>query len=57
VVYKLVAARSRDLEDIRSILLRRKDLDLAYLRGWAQWWEEEGSEGILAKLESLLRGS
>ncbi|PKN67448.1 MAG: hypothetical protein CVU54_17035 [Deltaproteobacteria bacterium HGW-Deltaproteobacteria-12] len=34
VIHKIVAGRPRDMEDIRGILLRTKDIDMAYIRQW-----------------------
>ncbi len=34
IVHKVIAGRPRDLDDVRSILLKRPDLDLAYIRRW-----------------------
>ncbi len=52
ILYKLLAGRSRDMEDVHEILLRQKDkLDIAYMK---QWSEELG---ILYRLEDELRSS
>jgi hypothetical protein len=34
VVHKIVAGRPRDLEDVRSIMLRNHELDRGYVRRW-----------------------
>jgi len=52
ILYKLIAGRSRDIEDIHEILLRQKDnLDMPYMKQWAE------ELGILYKLEDELRSS
>lgn len=39
IVFKLLAWRSRDKDDIRSILEAGHDLDEAYIAGWADAWQ------------------
>lgn len=34
IVHKIIAGRPRDLEDVRSILTKRANLDRAYIRRW-----------------------
>jgi predicted nucleotidyltransferase len=34
IVHKITAGRPRDLEDVRTILLKHHELDLAYIRDW-----------------------
>jgi len=36
ILHKLIAGRERDLADVAEILAVTRDLDLAYLRRWAQ---------------------
>jgi hypothetical protein len=38
IVLKLVANRSKDHEDIRSLLEACPDLDWAYIEDWAEFW-------------------
>lgn len=54
IIYKLVAGRDQDLIDVGHIVRRQKDLDKAYLRKWADWWEAQKIEGIRKRLEKLL---
>ncbi len=50
ILYKLIAGRNRDIEDVHEILLRQKDnLDMPYMKQWAE------ELGILYKLEDELR--
>lgn len=39
IIHKLVAGRPRDVEDVRSVLRRRPDLDEAYLKRWLAEFE------------------
>ncbi len=34
IIHKIFAGRPRDLEDVRSILLRKPDIDSGYIRRW-----------------------
>ena len=34
IIHKIFAGRARDLEDVRSILLKKPDVDLSYIRHW-----------------------
>jgi predicted nucleotidyltransferase len=48
ILFKLVAARPRDLLDIQDVLFTQGDLDEPYLRRWA------GQLGVEAKLDDVL---
>lgn len=56
ILYKIVAMRDRDLDDIRRIVVRQKaSLDLRYLEKWSAVLSEKlGNPGIETKLRSLL---
>lgn len=50
VLYKLLAGRNRDIEDVRQILLAQKDkLDMKYMKKWAS------KLGVITFLEDELR--
>lgn len=49
ILHKLMAARERDLADIGEILAMTRELDLPYLRRWAQ------ALGVTDGLEERLR--
>jgi hypothetical protein len=53
LIYKLVSDREQDRVDVQAVVKRQRHLDLAYLRKWAAWWEEQGIEGIVKRLEAL----
>jgi hypothetical protein len=55
LVHKLVAARPRDLEDARGILLRHPDVDAAYVRRWLGVFEEALHAPLLDAFETLRR--
>jgi hypothetical protein len=48
ILFKLVAARPRDLLDVQDVLFTQGELDEPYLRRWA------GPLGVEAKLDEVL---
>jgi len=54
IIYKLISSRPKDAGDLDAIIRRQKDLDAAYLRKWAAWWDKQDDAGIGKKLEELL---
>jgi hypothetical protein len=55
VIHKIVAGRPRDMEDIRGILLRTRDIDMAYIRQWLNDFSAALSDDEIRKrLESVL---
>ncbi len=57
IIHKLFAARPRDLEDVRGVLLRKGDsLDWAYMEKWARDFANvPGREAMPAMLAGLKR--
>jgi predicted nucleotidyltransferase len=55
ILMKLIAARPRDIEDVRSILLLNKTLDLVYVRTWANQYDQELDTKVIATLDSILK--
>ncbi len=44
LIHKIFAGRPRDLEDVRSILLKNPDLDARYIRNWLQQFVEPSED-------------
>lgn len=57
IVLKITAGRPRDLEDARTILLKHRELDLAYIRGWLAEFDRSLGENYLQAFENLVRSS
>jgi hypothetical protein len=55
IIHKLVAARPRDIEDVRNVLLMNPSLDVTYIRQWLADFEETIERPVVAQLEELLR--
>ena len=53
VIHKLVAGRPRDIEDVRSILLKNPGLDSAYVRHWLGEFETAGQESLLSRFDQM----
>jgi len=57
IVHKITAGRPRDLEDVRTILLKNRDLDLAYVRAWLAEFDRGLGESYLRAFDDLARSS
>lgn len=44
IIHKVFAGRDRDIEDVRSILLKNPSLDIAYIKEWLSEFEKSFSE-------------
>jgi len=57
IIHKIFAGRARDLEDVRSIVLKNKDIDIRYIRSWLNKFEGSADKKNLTKtFNELLRG-
>lgn len=57
IVHKITASRPRDLEDVRTILLKNRDLDLAYVRNWLGEFDRSLGNSYLQAFDDLARSS
>lgn len=55
IVHKIIAGRPRDLEDVRVLLLRVKDLDRAYVRSWLEQFQAALDERYVARWQEVLK--
>jgi hypothetical protein len=56
VIHKIVAGRTRDMEDVRGILLKMPDIDLAYIRRWLDDFSAAlEDDEIKKRLENLVK--
>jgi hypothetical protein len=53
VIHKVVAGRARDLEDVRSVLLKNPEMDADYTRKWLREIDADGEKKLLANFEEL----
>ena len=57
IIHKIFAGRPRDLEDVRSILLKNPDLDRTYIRKWLSEFEKSPQKkGLVKTFEEALTG-
>ena len=57
IIHKIFAGRPRDLEDVRSILLKNPDLDRMYVRRWLSEFEKSPEKkGLVKAFEEALTG-
>jgi len=54
VIHKVVAGRARDIEDVKSILLKNPDYDNEYIRSWLANFEKSLEEKPLQKFEEIV---
>ena len=53
VIHKMITARPRDLEDVRSILLKNQNVDQEYIQSWLGQFEEALDMSFLSMFETL----
>jgi predicted nucleotidyltransferase len=53
IIHKMVAGRARDLEDVRSLLIRNSDADVQYIRRWLEQFDEALSESLSRRFQQL----
>lgn len=56
VIHKVIAGRAVDLDDVRSVILRNKDLDLGHIRKWlAEFDRAFEDKRYLESFETILK--
>ena len=55
VIHKVVAGRARDIEDVRSVLLKNPGYDKEYIRSWLSDFDKAISGGCLDKFDGVAR--
>jgi hypothetical protein len=53
IIHKVIAGRPRDLEDARSVLLRRKEIDRNWIRRWIESYEELLGEPLSGRFDEI----
>jgi len=57
IIHKTVAGRSRDLEDVRGILLKSPSIDSDYVRRWLEEFDRSLGEPFLQRFEEVRKSS
>jgi hypothetical protein len=53
IIHKMLAGRPRDLEDVRSILLKNPEFDLQYVHRWLREFDRSLGETSLQRFDEL----
>jgi predicted nucleotidyltransferase len=57
IVHKIFAGRPRDIEDVRSIILKNLDIDTQYIRRWLKKFDKSSDKkDFLKTFEEVLKG-
>lgn len=56
IIHKVIAGRPRDLEDIRSMVLKNPDFNLNYIRKWLKKFDESLAGNYRERFEIILDG-
>ncbi len=55
IIHKIFAGRPRDIEDVRTVLLKNPDVDIQYIREWLKEFDESSEEkGLLKAFEGIM---
>jgi hypothetical protein len=55
IIHKVFAGRARDLDDVKSILMKSPSVDLSYIEKWLTEFERGSDEGgFLKKFKEIL---
>lgn len=60
IIHKIFAGRPRDIEDVRTVILKNPQIDIRYIRGWLKEFDTSADEkdflknfeGVLKEVES-----
>ena len=56
IIHKIFAGRPRDIEDVRTVLLKNPDVDIQYIRQWLKEFDESSEEkGLLKTFEGIMK--
>lgn len=56
IIHKVIAGRPRDLEDVRTMLIKNPDFDAAYVRGWLDQFGDALDEPFRTCFDELIGG-
>jgi predicted nucleotidyltransferase len=56
IIHKIFAGRPRDLEDVRTVLLKNPDIDIQYIREWLKEFDASSKEeDFLKTFEGIVK--
>ena len=53
VIHKMIAGRPRDLEDVKTILIKNPRLETPYMKEWLEIFERDLAQPFLKRLEEI----
>ena len=53
IIHKIIAGRPRDIEDVKAVINKNKNLDAKYIRKWLGQFDETLSQSYLTSFEEL----
>lgn len=53
VIHKIIAGRPRDLEDVRRILIKIRDMNAECIRHWLELFQQGTGESFLDRFQEL----
>ena len=57
IIHKIFAGRPRDIEDVRTIILKNPGIDIQYIRGWLREFDASSDKkDFLKTFEEILKG-
>ena len=54
IIHKIIAGRPRDIEDIKSILLKNSDYDAKYITSWLEEFDKTLSENFTKTFKKII---
>ena len=57
IIHKMVAGRPRDLEDVKSVLLKNATVDLPYIRQWLGMFSAASAESFVERFNQIVQDS
>ena len=57
IVHKIFAGRPRDLEDVKSVLIKNPKIDLNYIRNWLKAFEDVIEEPLVVRFNTIVKES
>jgi hypothetical protein len=55
IIHKIVAGRPRDLEDVKTVLIKNPEVDINYIRHWLRKLASALKEPFLRRFNKVLK--
>jgi predicted nucleotidyltransferase len=53
IIHKIISGRERDLEDVKKIILKNKEIDLDYILNWLKFFEDITEQKLIEKFLNI----